>query len=40
MKRVIGLIVLLLWVTGCGTGQETAVPPIQYPALILFYTDG
>ena len=27
-------------ITGCGMRQETAVPPIKSPALVLFYTDG
>ena len=43
MKRVIEFMimsVLLLLVTGCGLGQETAVPTIEGPALVLFYTDG
>ena len=31
---------LILLITGCGIGQETAVPTIEGPALVLFYTDG
>jgi starvation-inducible outer membrane lipoprotein len=35
---LIGLLALLL--AGCGTSPETAVPEIEGPALVLFYTEG
>ncbi len=37
LTAVLGLLGVLL--TGCGWGQETAVPTPTGPALILFYTE-
>ncbi len=35
---LLGLFVFLL--SGCRASMETAVPEIQGPALVLFYTEG
>jgi hypothetical protein len=38
ITALIGLLTLLF--AGCRTSQETAVPEIEGPALVLFYTEG